>query len=216
MSNHFLSTIQHLRTHEEIMLYGQLLDISAEELEQTGHYLKQEYEQETISYPHTPPKFTAQAAVWAARLVFNAAQLVLYREQKTQELASLLSDYASDIDASAILSADLTLRFLPAILQQLKAIDPEDVLIETLEKQLHVWHYSGLSYVQETTVTEDFKIINDDPCLLQLYLDRIIENKHPHLAQHPQWNARIAACLGIHTDLFWKNFNTQNIAHGSN
>ena len=51
--------------------------------------------------------FNKDAALWAAKTIYIAAQLMLYRENKSVELAKLLPDYNGEINASSILSSRL-------------------------------------------------------------------------------------------------------------
>ena len=141
---YFLNTIQTLRKQEEAVLYEKLLPISEQEKKEAADFLYQEYQQEALEYPYQVPEFDVFAALWAADFLYTALQLVLHREQKEQDLVQLLPDFPNEITPSAILSADLCLRFLPDVIIQLKLIDSEDALIEILEKQLTLWHYSGI------------------------------------------------------------------------
>lgn len=203
--DYFLKMIQSLRQHEEIMLYGNILNISPQERDHVVNFLRDEYEREVLEYPHAAPEFNPDAAIWAAQTIYLAAQLILYRENKNTELLILLPDYEHEINASAILSADLCLRFLPEMIQQLKLIDSEDHLIELLEKKLVTWHYSAITYSLDISQF-DFTFASSNKSLFQLYSDRIIENKKLHLAQHPLFRQYINAQLGIYGADFWNEF----------
>lgn len=185
------------------MLFASQLHFSEEEQLDAVRYLAKEYEEEALNYPFKVPPFDEEAALWAAKIVYTASQLLLYRENKAHELTALLPAYFHPINASAILSADLTLRFLPDILLQLKAIDPEDPLIALLEGHLKTWHYSGICYplaVEEL----DFTLLASSACLQQLYTDRIIFYKNQRLALHPEINSGVKATVGIYGPRFWR------------
>ena len=107
------------------------------------------------------------------------------------------------IQPSQILSADLTLRFLPIVLQQADDIDPEDPLIELIEQVLTLWHYSSIGYLLKEEDL-DFESILKNPCLLQLYTNRVIEKKADDLAQKPQLQKHIKASLGDYKELLWR------------
>jgi hypothetical protein len=199
---YFLKMIRHLREQEEIMLYGNLLTFTALEAAAVGTFLKSEYEKEASGYPPAYPAFNTEAALWAAQLVYVSAQLMLYRENKEKDLTLLLPSYVPAIDSSAMVSADLCLRFLPDMLIQLKLIDSEDALIELLEKILQEWHYSGVAYEQDVGLL-DFTIITSDASFFQMYCDRIFENKKLTLAQHPVFRDTIVSQLGIYGAEFW-------------
>lgn len=206
MTNLFLRMIINLRK-EEVMLYDNLLCIAPKEAEEVVYFLETEYQDERKSYPYKAPQFDAQAALWAAKTSYFAAQLILYRQNTPEELQQILPKYQGTISAAAILSADLTLRFIPNMIVQLKLLNPEDDLIHILEKQLITWHYSAVGHRLETDEI-DFSTITTNPCLYQLYVDRVIERKVHYLAKEPKLQKGIIASLGWYKDIFWKDLNT--------
>lgn len=204
LPNYFLQMLQHLRHYEEVMLFGNLLHVSEEHEAAAVAYLKNEYKNEVPEYPFEALPFDAEAALWAAKILYTATQLLLYREHKDGDLKKLLPSYTKEINAAAILSADLTLRFLPPVIIQLKRIDPEDKLIETLTAQLITWHYSGIPLsMPEAQLC--FDVAGSNQCLQQLYVNRVIENKKTALAHHPALAASVRASLGIYATHFWND-----------
>jgi hypothetical protein len=204
-TNLFLKMIKHLRREEEVVLFGNVISISRQEENQAADFLISEFQAESLEYPHTPPPFNTHAALWAAKTVYRAAQLMLYRENKIVEVEDLLPSYDAAIDPSAILSADLYLRFIPDIISHLKLIDPEDPLIKILEQQLIIWHYSGVGYplnIDELKINSEYS----QSCLLQLYTNRIIENRRLPLAIHPFFIKAVSASLGMFASEIWKDF----------
>jgi hypothetical protein len=214
MQNYFLQTIEHLRHYEEVLLYGSLLQIPEEQEKEVATYLAREYGQESLHYPFTAPAFDPAAAAWAAKTVYIATQLLLYRENKEADLQALLPGYPAALTPGAVLSADLVLRFLPHAIHHLKAIDPEDGLVDVLETHLTSWHYSGIGYTLPHERL-DFSVITAHPCLLQLYTDRVIEKKEQQLALHPALVQHIQASMGLHTQVYWSNFQPQ-LENGNN
>jgi len=202
--NYFLKMIEHLRTKEEILLYGNILQTTKEEKTGVIRFLNQEYEKELLEYPYESPIFNADASLWAALTVYISAQLILYRETKEADLVNILPPYSLEITPAAILSADLCLRFLPDMITQLKLIDSEDALIGLLENILHTWHYSGISYAAQVS---DLELTNlpSNPCLHQLYANRILYYKKESLATHPIFKDTVMANLGIFAKDFWDN-----------
>lgn len=209
---YFLNAIQTLRQQEEVILYERLLHISEQEKNEVAAFLYQEYQHESLEYPYQIPEFDAEAALWAAQFLYISIQLVLYREHKENDLANLLPDFPNAITSSAILSADLCLRFLPDVLIQLRLIDSEDSLIEMLETQLSRWHYSGINYTLPLD-SLDFHTIAANPCLHQLYINRIITHKKIHLSQHPVFKEAISANFGLFAQEFWNDFKIANSLH---
>lgn len=214
IDNYFLEMIQTLRKQEEVILYGNILHVNEKYTESVTNFLYTEYQKEIVEYPDSnTPEFDSEAALWAAKTIYIAAQLLLYRENKETDLDLLLADYTAIRNASSVLSADLCLRFLPDILMQLKMIDSEDALIEILERKIVYWHYSGINYSLPLEQL-DFDSMFAEDGLKRLYLNRIITYKKIDLANHPSCKENIAGYLGMYADQFWKEFNREKQADG--
>lgn len=212
--NYFLNMVQHLRQHEEVMLFGNILRIDEADAAETVAYLQEQYRAESLEYPYTAPPFDAAAALWAAKTMNMAAQLLLYRENKPDDLESLFPPFGREPDSAGILSADLCLRFLPDTLRELRLIDSLDPLILILENILLQWHYSGISYPLDLSKTDPETGLAD-PCVRQLYIDRIIHYKNISLAQHERFRNHISAALGLYAPGYWKEFQTEKQIHDS-
>lgn len=206
-THYFLKMIQALRQHEEIVLYQNVLNIQETEAAEVMAFLEFEYKQESLSYPQLIPPFDPIAALWAAITVYLAAQLILYRKHEEVDLENIFSPFSNKIIPSAMLSADLCLRFLPNMIIQLKIIDSTDKLIDILENILLKWHFSGINYPLKIEKM-DFEDIKDDSCLMQLYANRVIEHKKISLSEHNLMQDTVKASLGIYADDFWKDYKT--------
>ncbi len=198
----FLQMIVNLRTTEKVTLYNNLLTITEDETFLVETFLEKEYKTESLDFPFTTPTFDKDAAVWGAKTCYLAAQLILFRQNKVEELDKLFPPFAGEITANAMLSADVCLRFIPKMIFHLKAIDNEDELIPLLEKMLETWHYSafGCQLILENL---NFDVILTNPCLKQLYIDRIIATKNTKLAQLPAIYPLIINQLGMYKKEFW-------------
>jgi len=205
----FFHMIQQLRQQEEIVLYENILKKEDGELEKVIDFLEFEYRDESTNYPYTAPSYHPTAALWAANTIYNAAQLILYRDHKETDLNRLFPEFEPVLDASAVLSADLCLRFLPDMIFQLKVIDSQDGLIEILEKIVEKWHYSGMRCDPEIGKL-DFQAIASDQCAMQLYVNRIIEYKKLKLSEHPACSKVIKSSLGMYGEQLWKEFKLEN------
>lgn len=204
--------VRHLREREEIMLFRNILNIDEYDGAEATGYLQEEYRKESLEYPYSAPPFDPAAALWAAKTMNMAAQLLLYRENKPEDLESFFPAYEKEINGSAMLSADLCLRFLPGTVKEMKLIDSMDSIILLLERILIQWHYSGISYPLDPE-KPDLQTVTNDPCLLQLYLNRILHYKNIKLALHPLFRERISANLGLFANDYWKAFNTEKQLH---
>ena len=206
IQNYFLKMIQYLRENEEVMLWEELLDVSEKDATEVIAYLKIQYANEVLDYPYQAPAFDEKAALWGAKTIYIAAQLLLYRENNAREIPDLLKIFENDITISSILSADLSLRFLPDIITQLEMIDSEDPLIEILEKFLVTWHFSGISYLKDADLL-DLNLIKSDNCLFQLYCNRVIYFKNLIFLKRDELKNHILANLGNYKTEFWNEIN---------
>lgn len=198
----FLDTIYHLRTIEQVILYDKLITIAQTEETEAALFLETEYEKEILEYPGIAPNFNSGAALWAARMVYLATQLLLHREHKMKDVKELLSFYIGVVDASAIISADLCLRFLPQIIAEIRKIDPEDLVIDILEKHLIQFHYSAIGSDLDTE-NINFDAVAANDCLLQLYIDRIVQRKSIKWAQSDFIKKKLEIGFGDYQKLFW-------------
>ncbi len=206
MNEFFLKMIQHLRKNEEVMLYSDdLLPVSNTEQQMIVAFLADEFKMESVTYPVNTIHFDPKAALWAAQTIYTAAQLILYRKNEEKVLTTLFPDFPEKITDSAVLSADLCLRFLPELLRQIKLIDMEDELIVILEKHLTKWHYSGISYPLPIDLL-DFEPILAHPYLIQMYANKVIALKRLDLANHPALTAYVRASMGMYSPELWGAF----------
>lgn len=209
---YFLDMIVQIREKEEIVLYDSKAVAGEEENEKVLAFLATDYERESISYPGVAPVFDGGAALWAAQVLYQAAQLVLQRDDHPQKLEERFPPYDGEMTASAVLSADLCLRFLPPLMVQLKMINSEDALMSILEKILRIWHYSGIAYRDEEMIP-DRSIAHTNACLEKMYVNRIIATKNLSLAMAPGFRELVKADLGIFGDELWNSFKTATAIH---
>lgn len=206
----FIETLYHLRTIEQIILYNKTMKISEVESRDAVSFLESEFEREAMNYPFEVPKFNANAALWASKIVYFSAQLLLYRENKVNELNVFLPNFNAEIDASAILSADICLRFLPQIKDELKRMDSNDPILPILEQHLQQFHFSAIGFDLETE-NLDYQIIFSNDCLKQLFLDRVVARENYKLAEKPEINALLLANFGDYKKEFWNELKTIDI-----
>lgn len=206
----FLSMIQTLRAHEEVLLFNDILTFTDSETDSVTAFLRAEHEREALEHPPGVPAFDASAALWSAQTVYVAAQLILYRRHEEKDVPLLMPPFSGVIDATAMLSADLCLRFLPDMIVQLKMMDTQDVLIPLLEDTLQRWHYSGVRHPLNPAVL-DFAPVVADACLHQLYAQRIVEHRKLVLAELPAFKHTIAAQLGMYGAEFWNDFKNDTL-----
>lgn len=199
-----------IRQQEKVLLYENLLAISVAEEEGAVAFLSKEYEAEKLGYPHNAPPFNSDAALWAAKLVYRTAQLILYRKQRPEELDVYLGTFPFPIDASAILSADIILRFMSDLLEELDSIDPDDELLPRLREVSYPWSYSLMPLAEPEEETLQTMLSN--PCAAQLLVDRVWKGRHRRWAQHPQIEKLLKDQAGMYGSHFLKNMMTHDLS----
>ena len=199
--------IEMLIESNEMVLFGRLDEINQEQIAPVLIFLETQYNVECLGYPAIAPSFHQAAASWSSKLLFCAAQLMMYREHSAESLTDMIKPFSSSKSTSAILTADLCLRYLPSIIVELEYIDVEDELIPLLKQVLKEWHYSGLLSkidLGEPIFDDSYK----DPCLLQLYTNRVIETRQKKIGQMDKLRPMIMSAFGNYEQLFWKEFNS--------
>ncbi|MGH1520006.1 hypothetical protein [Chryseobacterium sp. JK1] len=200
-----MDTIFLLRKNECITLFSDLQEISSKEESEVGDYFETEFEKERLEFLSDQITCNKETAVWAAKVLYHSAQLYLIRENTTKSIPTLIPLFKGRRDVPSILSADLSLRFLPQIIIALNDVDPEDELIKILEDILSVFHYSGIGYdfdfdPEKINWEEELK----DKTYRKLYLERIVHKKDYKLAEIPFINKLLIAEFGLHKDAFWR------------
>ncbi len=197
--------IKQLREKETVVLYNNFLAISQHDSTETSKYLFREYNREALNFPFSIPEFDESAAIYAASQVYYLSQVLLYRKHNLTELQSLFLQFDGELTSSSILSVDLVFRFLPDYKQAFSEIDSEDIVIDFIDALLSKWHYSAIPFVKNIE-NLSFNPIIADPCMKQMYINRIIESKCTQLAQLPIFYEDIKAILGDYKPYFWATF----------
>lgn len=199
----FLDTIFLLRKNQCITLFSNLQEVSLKEETEAGDYFETEFEKERLEFLSDQLVCDKTTAVWAAKVLYHSAQLYLIRENTAKNIENLIPRFQGTKNVSSILSADLSLRFLPEVIIALNSVDPEDTLITLLEDILTEFHYSGIGYdldLERVNWEEELK----DKTYRKLYLERIVDKKDYKLAEIPFINKLLIAEFGMHKDAFWR------------
>lgn len=197
--------IHHLFDSNEVVLYGKVDLVDVEHEKPVIELLRKIYYTEALDYPYEPPKFDEKAASWSSKVLFYAAQLVMYRAHDSNSLSDIIRPYDFEVTDSAILTADLSLRFVPFLVRNLEQINVEDELLPILNDILKQWHFSGLLSDTELEHIVFGKGYNNQ-CLLQMYADRVISLKRIKVAKMSKINPLVKSALGNYEELFWKEY----------
>lgn len=199
----FLDTLFLLRKEECITIFTDIEEISPKEERDAADYFETEFENERLEFLSDQINCDRETAVWAAKVMYHSAQLHLIRENTANDLDKLIPSFKGKRDVSAIVSADLSLRFLPQIISVLQSADPEDTLIKMLENILTQFHYSAIGLdldLENINWEEELK----DNTYRKLYLERIVEKRAYKLAEIPYINQLLMAEFGMYKDIFWR------------
>lgn len=205
----FLDTLFLLRKEECITVFSNIQKISEKEEQDAADYFESEFEKERLEFLTDHLEYDKEAAVWAAKVLYYAAQLYLIRENTAKDLDQFIPEFRGMKNSEALLSADLSLRFLPQIITVLQNLDPDDPLIKKLESILLQFHYSGVGYdldLENMNWQEELK----EPTYRKLYLERIVEKRAQRLAEIPFINKLLVAEFGLHKDGFWRELKIIN------
>lgn len=205
----FPDTLFLLRQEECVTIFTDLQEISSKEEKDAAQYLETEFENERLEFLSDTVSYHKEAAVWAAKVLYHSAQLYLVRENTAKDLNRLIQAFKGKKEVSALLSADLSLRFLPQIILGLKNADSEDPLIGLLENLLTDFHYSAVGFDLELENINWEKELSDST-YRKLYLERIVERKAYALAEIPFINQLLTAEFGLHKDIFWRELKIMN------
>ncbi len=199
----FLDTLFLLRKEGTLTIFSDLKTLSEKEEKEAEDFFESEFEKERLDFLSDKIPFNKEAAIWAAKILYHSAQLYLIRKDTAKDLEKLIPQYQDEKDVSAILSADLSLRFLPQLLDALQIADSTDPLVEILENILQQFHYSGIGLdlnFEKINWEEELK----NKTYRKLYLERIVEKKAYKLAEIPYINQLLIAEFGMYKDIFWK------------
>lgn len=205
----FLDTLFLLRKEGTMTIFADIQEISKKEEEDAATYFESEFEKERLNFLSDEIPFNKDAAVWAGKVLYHSAQLYLIRKDTAEDLQKLLPPFHGLKDVSAVLSADLSLRFLPQIRDALHVADAADPVVKILDEILVQFHYSaiGSDVNPEKLIWEDGL---KDKTYRKLYLERIVEKKAYKLAEIPYINQLLMAEFGMYKDVFWRDLQIIN------
>lgn len=193
----FLSTL-----HEEGVLLLDVLSppITAEDRTAALALLQRFYENDLLLMPDGMPAFIADAALWAAETLYQAVHCALLRDLSAEDVLDRIPHYPGVVDPAAIYSADLSLRYLPQVLQLAKGLAPADILVTRLREISSQW---PLSLVGQDDVPANDAILLQHPALRTVYTERIIFAKNYQRLSSPSTRQAIEETMGAYSEHYW-------------
>lgn len=136
------------------------------------------FRQHALDVAGPPIAFDPATALSATEFIANSCWFLLSRGEPDVEVRNALRFPAPADSASAHLSADVVLRFLPALYRRSRALAADDTLTESLARALREWPLAGaLGDVLEAPLTAPK--FGGHSGLLLLYAERLASRPKP-------------------------------------
>ena len=189
-----------LQTGERVLVPG-LGEIGSSELDMAAQTLTEFEQSYRSALPGTAPAVAVEVAVWAAKKFYRACQCLVFRDVSPQAIEAELDPICpiNAAPASLAYGVDLTWRFLPDLLKLTGGIAADDPLVTWLRRWADEWPMSsvGISDVGDVNVSRFF----DDPCLRQLYVDRIIARRDVRRLNEQRVRDAVREAIGAFSEL---------------
>jgi len=153
-----------------------------------------------LNVPGSAPDLVPEAATWAATRLYRGCQALVCREIPPAEMAAFLREPCPCAESPAVdYSVDLVFRFLPALLTIARRVSTDDPLVAELLELGRAWPLSsvGMEGVGAVKATR----LLSDPCLRQLYIDRILLSGDAARLNDDAIRAAAKAALGAYPEL---------------
>jgi MoxR-vWA-beta-propeller ternary system domain bpX4 len=188
----------------KVLVPGILHDFTPEDCAACVDLLKEYYAADKMEMAMSAPDFSPDAALWAAKHFYLALQLTVIRDADENTIQDKLQPYPALHDPSAIYSVDLVFRYLPSLFSLAKGLSPADPLVSELQTTVTRWPLSAVGIEIKNTI--DCNMLETDPFLWQLFIDRIIQYKDTGIIQHKKIADSVATSLGNYTKILWPEF----------
>jgi hypothetical protein len=146
------------------------------------------------------PEFSAQAALWAARLFHQLCRFVVCREigeEQTKKACGLVCPVARGPGTDW--SVDLTIRHLPRLFQLARHLSKGDPLVEEMKRIAADWPLSSIGIPGLENLQLDAFISH--PALKRLYADRVVAAGDTSRLGDPRLDDLLRADFGVYRDL---------------
>lgn len=174
--------------------------ISPDELDDAQRVLVDFEREYRASLAGVPPAFDVKIGSEAALAMYRICQCLVYRELMPQEvLSELPPGDGESTSPAAHYSADLVLRFLPDAWRLARDASENDPLVSYLLNLASRWPLSSVGIPKALVSSIDG--FADDPSLLALYVDRIIESRDQARLGDGRVREALLSAVGAHVEL---------------
>lgn len=138
-------------------------------------------EHDAVYREHLPPglpPLNVPVASWAARTLYLAAQVLVYRDLESQVFEPAIQNSPRSTAAGDQFSADLCLRFLPDLVRLARTASANDPLVKSLLQLAADWPLSsvGISGAALSVLgTSRVSALAQVAAVWRLYVDRVLQ-----------------------------------------
>jgi hypothetical protein len=153
-----------------------------------------------LSLPENPPALDLDAACRASITLYRACQFVVYRDIETSIIEHELGlSLSTEESASVHYSVDLVFRYLPDVRRFAASASRNDPLAASIERLAAKWPLSsvGMPGIESLNIDP----LSNNPCLMQMYVDRILERNDTSRLGDARVRSAIKRSLGMQTQL---------------
>jgi hypothetical protein len=116
-----------------------------EKTRQLEQLISRYFEADILELAGPELRLNITAALSAAEYLQRAAWFVVSRQDRAEVVSQCLCDPVPPKSAEDVASVDLFFRYLPSLYQRAVASSPDDILTESLKRQLLSWPLAGAS-----------------------------------------------------------------------
>lgn len=146
------------------------------------------------------PEFSPEAALWAARLLYQLCQFTVCRDLGEEQIKQACAVPCPAARTPGVdWSVDLTLRHLPRLHQLARQLSDADPLVQKMREIAVAWPLSSVGMPRLSGFQLDSFI--EHPGLRRLYADRILATGDESRLGDKRIDQRLRADLGLHHQL---------------
>ncbi len=153
--------------------------------------------------PCVAPVFDVASATWAVEAIYRACAVFVDRDKDEDAAAALLTPAKAGPDPSpaVIWSVDLVFVQLSELWRLAKGLREDDVLRHYIVAVGSHWPLSSVGIPGCTLESDSLRSIEVNPCLRQLYIDRILRCGDLDRLRETWVRTAVAAAVGPHGEL---------------
>jgi hypothetical protein len=152
------------------------------------------------SLPSGLPEFDSTTGVWAAEMLFRAAQFYAYRDVNAQFIQEAFESPAPPNDmASTHYSVDFCFRFLPDLHRLASHAASSDPLLQEIQRLLEPWPLSRVGLSEP--IGKTWHTAFENTALSQMYVDRVIDKHDERCLADPHVVNAVQVAAGAYPEL---------------